>query len=79
MTCTVAVEAVIDEHYQEQIKKLGEDERDLREKLVEFRKDEIEHRDTASSHIHKDSIQLQTLDNVVRSATRTAIWLSERI
>lgn len=79
MTCTVAVESVIDEHYQKQINKLGDEERDLREKLVEFRKDEIDHRDTASAHIHQDSIPLKTLDNAVRSATRTAIWLSERI
>ena len=79
MTCTVAVESVIDEHYLKQINELGEHETDLREKLAEFRRDEIDHRDTASAHVQKDSTELKTLGNVIRSATRTAIWLSERL
>jgi len=79
MTCTVAVESVIDEHYLKQINELGEHATDLREKLTEFRRDEIDHRDTASSHVQKDSVELKTLGNVIRSATRTAIWLSERL
>ena len=79
MTCTVAVESVIDEHYLKQINELGKHETDLREKLAEFRRDEIDHRDTASAHVQKDSTELKTLGNVIRSATRTAIWLSERL
>jgi ubiquinone biosynthesis monooxygenase Coq7 len=79
MTCTVAVESVIDEHYLKQINALGEHETDLRDKLTEFRRDEINHRDTASARVQKDSVKLKTLGNVVRSATRTAIWLSERL
>jgi len=78
MTCTVAVESVIDEHYLQQINKLGEDEADLREKLAEFRSDERNHRDTAAAHVQKDSIKLKTLETVIRSATRTAVWLSEK-
>ncbi len=78
MTCTVAVESVIDEHYKAQINQLEEDEVDLRKKLLEFRSDEISHRETASNQIHGRDAGLKVLENMVRSATRTAIWLSER-
>ena len=47
MACTVAVEEVIDEHYQRQIDALGDDEPELKQSLEEFRAQEIEHRDTA--------------------------------
>src|ERR1700691_3206109 len=47
MACTVAVEEVIDEHYRRQIETLGQDESALKQTLIEFRDDEIEHRDTA--------------------------------
>src|SRR5579863_10556825 len=47
MACTVAVEEVIDEHYQRQIEALGDDEPALAAALSEFRANEIEHRDTA--------------------------------
>ena len=50
MACTVAVETVIDEHYQKQVDELGADETALRETLTDFRKDEMEHRDTASAN-----------------------------
>ena len=78
MTCTVAVESVIDEHYQGQINQLEENETDLREKLSEFRNDEIDHRETASEQIDTSNPGLKVFENMVRSATRTAIWLSER-
>ena len=78
MPCTVAVESVIDEHYQGQINHLEEDESDFRDKLSEFRNDEIDHRETASTRIDSSSIGLRALENMVRTATRTAIWFSER-
>ena len=78
MTCTVAVESVIDEHYQGQSNQLEENETDLREKLSEFRNDEIDHRETASEQIDTSNPGLKVFENMVRSATRTAIWLSER-
>lgn len=45
MACTVAVEEAIDEHYADQIARLGDDEADLRAQLEEFRREELEHRD----------------------------------
>ena len=36
MLCTASVEEVIDKHYQDQINQLGEDEKELRDKIIKF-------------------------------------------
>ncbi|HXR86789.1 MAG TPA: demethoxyubiquinone hydroxylase family protein [Stellaceae bacterium] len=77
MACTVAVEEVIDEHYQRQIDTLGEDEPALGEALEEFRRQEIEHRDTARDSGGHDGPPL--LSAAVKAGSRLAIWLSTRI
>ena len=77
MACTVAVEEVIDEHYQRQIDALGEDEPALREALEEFRGQEIEHRDTARASGGDDAPAL--LSAAIKAGSRLAIWLSTRI
>ena len=77
MACTVAVEEVIDEHYQRQIDALGEDEPELKQALEEFRDQEIEHRDIA-----KDAGGLSgppLLGIAIKTGSRLAIWLSTRI
>ena len=77
MACTVAVEEVIDEHYQRQIDALGEDETALREALEEFRANEIEHRDTARGSGGDNGPPL--LSAAIKAGSRLAIWLSTRI
>ena len=77
MACTVAVEEVIDEHYQRQIDALGEDEPALREALEEFRGQEIEHRDTARGSGGDGAPPLLTA--AIKAGSRLAIWLSTRI
>ena len=47
MLCTASVEEVIDEHYQNQINQLMPDENILKEKIKEFREDELHHKDIA--------------------------------
>ena len=47
MLCTASVEEVIDEHYKSQIEQLGSDEKDLKNKIIEFREDELHHKDIA--------------------------------
>src|SRR5258708_22975483 len=47
MACTVAVEEVIDEHYQAQAGRLGEEDPALRYTILAFRDDEVAHRDLA--------------------------------
>ena len=77
MACTVAVEEVIDEHYQRQIDALGEDEPALKKSLEEFRSQEIEHRDTAQrcGRPKRAAAALAA----IKAGSRLAIWLSTRI
>ncbi len=47
MLCAASVEVVIEDHYQNQLKKIGSDEKDLKEKIEKFKLDEIAHKNMA--------------------------------
>ena len=47
MLCTASVEEVIDKHYQNQINRIEDDEKELKKKIVKFREDELHHKDIA--------------------------------
>ncbi len=79
MACTVAVEEVIDEHYGRQIERLGEDEAELRAALEGFRADELAHRDTGLAHGAGEAPGFAALSAAVKTGSRLAIWLSERV
>ncbi len=79
MACTVAVEEVIDEHYSGQLEILGEDEAALKATLEEFRADERKHRDTGLKHGAEAAPAYEVLRAAIKSGSRLAIWLSERI
>lgn len=79
MACTVAVEEVIDQHYRGQIEALGEEEGPLGETLEAFRRDEVAHRDTALAAGAEEAPGYAVLTQAVKSASRIAIWLSERL
>ena len=74
-----SVEEVIDDHYRRQSERLSAAEPDLASKLEEFRAEEIEHRDTAREHGAREAPGYPLLKTGVRTATRLAIWLSERV
>jgi 3-demethoxyubiquinol 3-hydroxylase len=78
MACTVAVEETIDAHYRRQAERLGGDEPKLRDTIEEFREDELEHRATALEHGAKEAPGYAPLTAAIKSASRLAIWLSER-
>jgi ubiquinone biosynthesis monooxygenase Coq7 len=78
MACTVAIEEVIDGHYARQTEQLGGDEADLKEKIEEFRAEELEHRDTALDQGAEQTPGYELLTAGIKAASRTAIWLSER-
>ncbi|MGL5784328.1 MAG: demethoxyubiquinone hydroxylase family protein [Alphaproteobacteria bacterium] len=78
MACTVAVEEVIDAHYQEQIASLPESQKTLSDFLEKCRQDELEHRDQGYAHGAKDIPFFQLFTAGVRAATRLAISLSKR-
>jgi len=79
MACTVAVEEVIDEHYQRQAERLGDDDPALRETILSFRDDEIGHRDLAIAHGAEESPGYDLISTVVKTGSRLAIWLSTRL
>jgi len=79
MACTVAVEETIDTHYQHQIEKLGDDEKQLRDHCVQFREEELEHRDIGYEHGAEAAPAYPLLSRAIKFGTQLAINLSERI
>ncbi|WP_425407523.1 demethoxyubiquinone hydroxylase family protein [Hwanghaeella sp.] len=79
MACTVAVEEVIDEHYAKQAEKLGEDEADLKATIERFRQEELEHRDIGYAEGAEQAPGYPVLTRAVKTASKLAIWLSERV
>ncbi len=79
MACTQAVEEVIDEHYAGQAEKLGQAEAELRTTIEKFRAEEIEHRDAAIAAGAEDAPGHTVLTGAIKTGSRLAIWLSERL
>ncbi len=79
MLCTASVEEVIDEHYQNQINQIKSDEKDLKDKIVKFREDELHHKDIAYEQgASKDGIY-SLFDRVIKTGSKIAIRISEKI
>lgn len=79
MACTVAVEEVIDSHYQEQLKELGDGEEKLKKKIEKFRAEELEHRDIGIQNHAEDAAAYPLLRSAIAGATKFAIFLSKRV
>jgi ubiquinone biosynthesis monooxygenase Coq7 len=79
MACTAAVEDVIDEHYAGQIARLGDDEKELKSTVADFRADEIAHRDEALAHGAEQARGYRLLSETIKAGCRLAIALSTRI
>jgi len=79
MLCTASVEEVIDGHYKDQTEKLKEDEKELKEKIKKFRQDELDHKDMAYEHGATKKGLFSVLDKVIKTSSRIAIAISEKI
>ena len=79
MACTVAVEETIDAHYAQQAEQLGDDEAALKDTIVQFRAEELEHRDIGLEHGAEQAPAYPVLSAAIKGGCRLAIWLSERI
>jgi 3-demethoxyubiquinol 3-hydroxylase len=79
MACTVAVEEVIDEHYARQADALGDDEPELKNLIEEFRREEVEHRDTGLAEGAERAPAYELLKGAIKAGSRLAIWLAERV
>ncbi len=79
MLCTASVEEVIEDHYQNQLQKLGNDEKDLKAKIEKFKEDEIEHKNMAYATGITNKGFYSIMDKVIRTGSRIAITISEKI
>ena len=79
MLCTASVEEVIEDHYQNQINKLGDDEKALKDKIEKFRNDEIEHKNIAYEEGATNKGIYSIMDKIIRTSSKIAITISEKI
>ena len=79
MLCTASVEEVIDEHYKSQIDQIEVDEKDLREKIIKFRQDELDHKDIAYEKGATKKGLYSIMDKVIKTGSKLAINISEKI
>lgn len=80
--CTIAVEEVIDEHYQAQLEQLAKTagvNAPLAELIEECRQDELAHKETAIDLGGQEAPAYDFLTSTIKTISRTAIWLSSRI
>ena len=79
MLCTASVEEVIQKHYADQIKQLESDEKKLKDKIIKFRADALNHKDTAYEEGATKEGPYSILDKVIKTGSRIAIKISEKI
>ena len=79
MLCTASVEEVIDGHYKSQTNKLEDDEKELKSKINKFRDDELAHKDIAYEGGATKEGLYGLLDKVIKTSSRLAIKISEKI
>ena len=79
MLCTASVEEVIEDHYKDQLKKLGNDEKDLKAKIEKFKRDEVHHKNTAYMSGATNKGIYSIMDKLIKTGSRIAITISEKI
>tara|TARA_B100000686_G_C16569777_1_gene852300 strand:- start:55 stop:588 length:534 start_codon:yes stop_codon:yes gene_type:complete len=78
MLCTASVEEVIDEHYQNQINQIEDDEIEFREKIIKFRNDELHHKNIAYDEGASKEGPYKILDEIIKTGSKIAIKISEK-
>ena len=79
MLCTASVEEVIEKHYENQLKKIGSDEKDLKDKIEKFKSDEVNHKNIAYEAGATNQGLYSIMDKIIRTSSRIAIKISEKI
>ena len=78
MLCTASVEEVIDKHYQNQIDQIGDDEIELKKKIIKFREDELHHKDIAFEEGASKDGFYKIIDGIIKTGSKIAIKISEK-
>ena len=79
MLCTASVEEVIDDHYKNQIHQIEADEKNLKNIIIKFRKDELHHKDIAYEEGATKQGFYSIMDKIIKTGSKVAIKLSEKI
>ena len=79
MLCTASVEEVIEDHYENQLGKIGEDEKDLKTKIEKFKGDEVNHKNIAYESGATRTGIYSIMDKIIRTGSKIAITISEKI
>jgi len=86
MAVTVAVEEVIGEHYNSQLRTMNDqgyteesEDLELKKSIKEFRDEELGHLNIGLKHDAEKTPFYEAFTSVIKAGTRTAIWLSTRI
>lgn len=77
--CTEAVEAVIEQHYADQIAELKDRDPELAAELSRFREEELAHHDHAIEHGSREAPAYRLLSAVIQAGCKAAIKVSERV
>ena len=79
MLCTASVEEVIDEHYKKQIDQIESDEKYLKDKIIKFREDELNHKEIAYKEGATKKGFYSFIDKIIKTGSKVAIRISEKI
>jgi ubiquinone biosynthesis monooxygenase Coq7 len=85
MACTEAVETVIGNHYNDQIRELteieggGEEMEELKKVLSKFRDDEMEHLETAVENDAKGAVGYTLLGSIIQAGCKASIEIAKRV
>lgn len=77
--CTIAVEEVIEDHYQNQLNRLNDSEQDLKNIILECQADEVAHKEEAKKQGGEEAPFYPLLSTAIKHLSKAAIWLSERL
>lgn len=75
MVCTSAVEEVIAEHYSKQMSELDSQHSELKDKIREFREEELEHKDIAEGYELHKAPGHKVLNGIIKGGCKVAIKL----
>ncbi len=79
MACTVAIETEIDRHYGEQLEELADSDPALSDAIVDFRAEEVEHKETAMAAGAEKAFAYPVMSAAIRLGCRAAIALSKHV
>ncbi|XP_059609429.1 5-demethoxyubiquinone hydroxylase, mitochondrial [Phlebotomus argentipes] len=82
MACTVAVETVIVDHYNDQLRQLMADpkvDQELLATITQFRDEEQEHHDTGIDHGAEQAPFYRALTEVIKVGCKAAIAISKKV